>query len=193
MTSVHRPSSNTWLRNERSALAAEQIVDAAASLFAERGVAAVGMAEIASAAGCSRATVYRYFDNRDALHNAFVHREARRVGAAVAHELADVADPRERLVRAVMSSIRLVRDDPILAAWFSVDDAGTAVRLAQSSEVIEAMVAELLGPGAGTDPDIRRRASWVVRVIVSLLADPGSDADEERALVEEFVVPVVVG
>ena len=182
-----------WLRDERTTLAAEQIVDAAAALFAERGVAAVGMAEIAAAAGCSRATLYRYFDNRDALRRAFVHREARRIGLAVARELADVSDPGERLVQAVLSAIRLVRDDATLAAWFTATAAGTAARLAQSSEVIEEMAAEFLGASALADDAICRRARWVVRVLVSLLADPGVDADDERTLVEEFLVPVVVG
>ena len=37
--------------------------------------ATVGMNEIAKAAGCSRATLYRYFENREALHTAYVHRE----------------------------------------------------------------------------------------------------------------------
>ena len=184
---------STWLRDERTTLAAEQIIDAAAALFAERGVAAVGMAEIATAAGCSRATLYRYFDNRDALRRAFVHREAQRIGTAVARELADVSDPGERLVQAVLASIRLVRGDATLAAWFTATDAGTATRIAQSSEVIEAMAAEFLGASSLTDEAIRRRARWVVRVLVSLLTDPGVDAEDERALVEEFLVPVVVG
>ncbi len=73
-----------WLRAEHASLAAEQILDAAGALFAEHGVAAVAMADVATAAGCSRATLYRYFDSRDALRSAYVHREARRIGAEVA-------------------------------------------------------------------------------------------------------------
>ncbi|MDQ1319611.1 MAG: hypothetical protein QG655_854, partial [Actinomycetota bacterium] len=58
-----------------------RILHAAGELFAERGVDAVEMQDIARAAGCSRATLYRYFENRAALHGAFVHREARAVAA----------------------------------------------------------------------------------------------------------------
>ena len=50
-------TSTEWLRAERATLAAEQILDAAGVLFAEHGVAAVGMADVAGAAGCSRATL----------------------------------------------------------------------------------------------------------------------------------------
>ncbi len=180
-----------WLRAEHADLAAEHLLDTAGGLFADRGVAAVSMADVAQAAGCSRATLYRYFDGRDALRVAYVHREARRIGARVADEVAAVDDPRDRLVEAMVASLRLVRDDPTLAAWFSAGDVGATAVVAQSSGVIEALVAGLLGDGG--DPAIRRRARWVVRVLVSLLARPEDDPDDERALLEDFVAPVVAG
>ena len=191
MTRTSAGATNGWLRDERATLAAEQILNAAGALFAERGVAAVGMLDVASAAGCSRATLYRYYENRDALRAAFVHRETRRIGAAVAHEVAGVTDARERLTRAIVSSLRLVRDDPSLAGWFTPGDTGVAARLARSSAVIEGLVVTFLG--GGTDPEARRRARWVVHVLVSLLAHPEDDADDERALIREFVAPAVVG
>ena len=150
----------------------ELILDAAARLFAERGVNAVGMGEVARAAGCSRATLYRYFPDRRSLHLAFVHREARRIGALV---------PADDPVPAVLAAVREVRARPELLAWFSAADAGTTAALAQSSEVVEALGLSVTG-----DPDAAR---WLVRVIVSLLIVPGRDEAEERALVERFVVP----
>ncbi|EUA58029.1 tetR family transcriptional regulator domain protein [Mycobacterium intracellulare 1956] len=38
---------------------------------------------------------------------------------------------------------------------------------------------------------VERRARWVVRVIVSMLLFPGHDEADERAMIEEFVVPIV--
>lgn len=184
-------TSTTWLRKERSALAVGEILDAAAELFVQRGVAAVGMAEVAEAAGCSRATLYRYFDSRDALRGAFIQRETTRVAGEVARRIVEIDHPGRRLVEGVMASLQLVRDDPVLAAWFSAGDAGSTARFAQSSEFIEEQVAGLLGEPS--DPATRRRARWVVRVIVSFLADPEADPAEERALLEDFVVPGVVG
>jgi len=179
-----------WLREERTSLAVGEILEAAGELFAERGVAAVGMAEVAEAAGCSRATLYRYFDSRDALRIAFVHRETKRVAAAVARHIAEIRVPRLRVVEGVMESLRLVRDDPVLATWFKAGDTGSTARLAQSSQLIETLVAGSLGEVS--DPATRRRARWVVRVIVSLLADPEPDPADERALLEEFVAPAVI-
>ncbi len=139
------------------------------------------MGDVAKAAGCSRATLYRYFADRHELHVAYVHREARRVGGLVAADVARVRDPEQRLVTAILSALRRVRETPALTAWFAAGDAAATAELAQSSPVIEA-----LGRTVGADP---LAARWVVRVIVSLLIAPGRDAAEERAIVERFVVP----
>jgi AcrR family transcriptional regulator len=172
-----------WLGDERAQLAAEKILDAAAELFVEKGIAGVGMGEIARAAGCSRATLYRYFADRGQLHVAFVHREARRVHEMVAKDLRGVKDPAERVITTVLSSLREVRSAPTLAAWFREGDAGISADLAQSSGVIEALGMSVVEDAAA--------ARWLVRVIVSLLTVPGRDEADERAMVERFVAPVV--
>lgn len=175
---------SSWV--DRRAPAVDRILDAAGVLFATHGVDAVAMGEIAAAAGCSRATLYRYFPDRPALQLAFVQREAVRVGALVAADVAaDVEGTRDdALVAAVLSALRHVRSSPALSAWFGHRDAVRTADLAQGSEVIEA-----LGLTMAPDPDAAR---WLVRVIVSLLTVPGRDAAEERRLVERFVAPVVL-
>jgi AcrR family transcriptional regulator len=175
----------TWLADDRQQLAAERILDAAGELFAERGIGTVSMGDVARAAGCSRATLYRYFADRHELHVAYVHREARRVGGLVAADAARVRDPRKQLVTAVLSAVGRVRESPALAAWFAGGDAATTAELAQTSPVIEA-----LGHSVVADP---LAARWLVRVVVSLLIAPGRDAAEERAMVERFVVPALSG
>ena len=179
-----------WLREERSDIAATRILDVAAELFVARGVSAVGMADVARAAGCSRATLYRYFDSRRALHLAFVHREARRIGSTIVREI-DGGEPETMVVEAVLTAVRLVRADPTLSAWFHIGDAGIAGEIAQSSAVIESLGSAFLkqaGMGAAAGS---LEARWLVRVIVSLLTVPGRDSAEERAMVERFVAPMV--
>ena len=53
----------SWLSAERTEVGGDRILNAAAELFVERGIGRPGMEEVARAAGCSRATVYRYFDS----------------------------------------------------------------------------------------------------------------------------------
>lgn len=186
-------ATGSWLSDERSAVAAGRILDAAAQLFVERGVATTGMAEVARAAGCSRATLYRYFESRRALHRAYVHREARRLGDRIAAALAAVADPRERVTEAVLLAVREVRSTPTLAAWFGLGDVGLASELASTSEVIEVLgTAFLADIWHADDLEVSRRARWSVRAIVSLLTVPGIDDADERAMVEQFLVPVLL-
>jgi AcrR family transcriptional regulator len=180
-----------WLDDQRHELARTQLLDAAARLFVEQGVAAVGMADVARAAGCSRATLYRYYANRDELRVAFVDREARRIGDEVAAAAADVGDPREQLVVAVLAALAAVRRDETLMAWFTADSAGVAVGAAHASGVIERLAATFLGPPDALDDDARLRSDWLVRSIVSLLVTPAPSSADERALVERFVAPVV--
>src|SRR3954463_3414854 len=129
----------TWLREDRGRIAAERILDAAGGLFAAQGIGAISMGDVAGAAGCSRATVYRYFADRHELHLAFVHREARRVGELVAAEAARIRDPERRLSAAIRAAVRRVRENPSLAAWFGAADATATAELASSSPVIAAL------------------------------------------------------
>ncbi len=173
----------SWV--DRRAPAVERILDAAGELFAADGVGAVPMARIAAGAGCSRATLYRYFPDRASLQLAFVQREAVRVGALVAADLAGASRGTDLLTEGVLAALRHVRANPALLAWFGDRDAAHTADLAQGSEVVEA-----LGLTMAADPDAAR---WLVRVIVSLLTVPGGDEIEERRLVERFVAPVVTG
>ncbi len=66
--------------------------------------------------------------------------------------------------------------------------------LSQDSEVLRAMAGAFIGKlagGAMSDDELERRGSWLLRMIVSLLALPAADADEERRLVASFLVPVL--
>ena len=166
-----------WLGAQRSAAACDRILDAASALFAGRGVEAVAMFDIAKAAGCSRATLYRYFPSR-----------ARDVNRRIAEEIAGIHDPRDRLLAALIGALRLVRDNPALAAWFT--DTAMGAQAAEGSEVVQAMTAGfLLSVEAADVAAAQRQARWLVRVLTSLLTVPGRDDDEERAMLAEFVVP----
>jgi len=62
---------------------AAAIVDSAAAIMAERGDA-TSMNDIASAAGVSRATLYRYFPNREALLHAMATTSIEELAARIA-------------------------------------------------------------------------------------------------------------
>jgi AcrR family transcriptional regulator len=182
-----------WLAPSRTEVAVDRILDAAAELFAERDAAAVGMHEIARAAGCSRATLYRYLENREALHTAFVNREAYRLFGELGDQIKDVGDPGERLVAGITTALRAVRSRPALASWFATTEPPIGGEMAGQSDVINVLTAAFLNSLGPDDPAVvERRARWLVRVITSLLVFPGRDDADEKRMLQEFVVPMVV-
>jgi AcrR family transcriptional regulator len=181
-----------WLAERRTEAAADRILDAADELFARQDAATVGMNEVARAAGCSRATVYRYFENRDVLYAAYVHRETYRVFHEMGKRIADIADPQERLLEGVVASLRNVRESPALSSWFASAQRPIGGEMAERSEVIKALTeAFLRSLGLEGRADVEQRARWLVRVMISLLVFPGRDDADERAMLEEFVLPMV--
>ena len=60
----------TTRRRELPEVRREQILDAAARVFLDRGLAEATMAEVAEAAGVAKGTVYLYFDSKSALLTA---------------------------------------------------------------------------------------------------------------------------
>jgi AcrR family transcriptional regulator len=81
------------------------ILDVAATVLAERGDTA-SMTDIAKAAGVGRATLYRYFPNRDALVQALVDAALADLASKIADANLDevpVEEALARLTRAVMT------------------------------------------------------------------------------------------
>ncbi|MGV0849520.1 TetR/AcrR family transcriptional regulator [Mycolicibacterium phlei] len=182
-----------WLAARRTEVAADRILDAAGELFAKKEAAAVGMHEIAAAAGCSRATLYRYFENRDALYTAYVHRESYRLYREMTEQITALTDPRERLVEGMLTCLRNVRESPALASWFATTQRPIGAQVAEESEVIKALTEAFVISLGPDDPElVAKRARWLVRVMTSLMLFPGHDEEDERSMVEEFVAPIVL-
>ena len=90
-------------KDARNARTAAAILDAAAQAFAEHGRSA-NMAEFAAAAGVSRATLYRYYPDREALLEALAAHALAEAAARLADaglERARVDEAIERIVRAL--------------------------------------------------------------------------------------------
>lgn len=95
----------TDLKSPRFDRTSAAILDAAARVFADEGASA-NLAAVATAAGISRATLYRYYKNREALLQALVVDaidEAARRLADAGLERAPVEDAIERILRAFVT------------------------------------------------------------------------------------------
>ncbi|NDJ90085.1 MULTISPECIES: TetR/AcrR family transcriptional regulator [Mycolicibacter] len=184
--------SDVWPLEHRGEIGADRILDAARSLFSTHPPESVGMHEIAKAAGCSRATVYRYFENRETLRAVYMNRESSRLYHQVVEQITGLDDPRERLIAGVTTALRLVRQSPALASWFTRTGIPIGGAIAEQSDVIQALTAAFLFTLGPDEPStVTRRARWLVRVMTSLLIFTGCDDADELAMLEEFVVPII--
>ena len=108
-------------------------------------------------------------------------------------QLTGVDEPRERLIEGMVSSLRNVRESPALSSWFATAQRPIGAEIAEQSQVIKALTEAFLISMAPDDAEVvERKARWLVRVMTSLLVFPGHDEADERAMIEEFVVPMVV-
>lgn len=183
--------SNSWRRHSNGELAVDELLDAAGRAFADLGVSRATMVDVARSAGCSRATLYRYFPNQEALHLAFVHRATLRIARRLADERA--AGASTSLADRILAGIAAVRADPLLVVWFEPENLSVPMTVAQNSELLKAMsagVIDQLDAGQHGTEAIELRGAWLLRSIVSLLAMPAS-AEAERAMVESCLVPVL--
>src|SRR5882762_5351561 len=70
-TPVQTAETARWRR--RKDARPQEILEAALSVFAERGFSASRMEQIAARAGVSKGTIYLYFDSKEAVFRALVH------------------------------------------------------------------------------------------------------------------------
>jgi AcrR family transcriptional regulator len=99
------PEPSTGARVHRSDRTAAAILDAAAHVLSEQGRSS-SMADVAEAAGVSRATLYRYYPHREALLDALASHALAEAAARLADaglERAPVEEAIERIVRAIVA------------------------------------------------------------------------------------------
>ena len=82
-------------RTGRGRASRERIVERAAELFAERGVAGTSLDEVLAAAGAGKGQLYHYFRGRDELVEAAVGHRCTQVLAGLTQALGTVASMAE--------------------------------------------------------------------------------------------------
>ncbi len=192
-------SHGEWRRHLSEDVAVDELLDAAGRTFAEIGVGKATMVDVCRTAGCSRATLYRYFESRSALHLAFVNRAALRIARSLGESRSPTPlDTPEVLTERILAGIEAVRSEPLLAVWFEPENLAVPVALSRDSEVLAALAGGFVdGLEQGFESDfsadqVELRGGWLLRCIVALLAMPAADPGTEREMVRSFLVPVLL-
>ena len=115
----------------------DAILRAAIDVFAERGFFNAQVADVARAAGVAAGTVYLYFKSKDDLLVSIFERSMREGLASGRAAVADLDDPRERLLRLARGHLARLGSDRNLAIVFQVE-------LRQSTKFMERLSATLL-------------------------------------------------
>lgn len=183
-----------------SATAARQraeLLDALRGQLDDRPWGAVTMADVATAAGVSRQTLYREFGSRRELGAALVLREADRFLADVeAAVRARPGDPTAALADAFDAFLALAADNPIVAAFLSPSGAEELLPsiTVEGGPLLSNAVDRLAGtfrevhPALGPE-DAVLVAECVVRLALSHLATPEGPAAMTGAAVATLLGP----
>ncbi|WP_423922448.1 TetR/AcrR family transcriptional regulator [Frigoribacterium sp. 2-23] len=140
---------------------ARRLLDAASTLFYERGIHAVGVDTIAEAAGVTKKTLYDRFGSKEALVLSYLqHRDARWRAHLHAH-LDRVPEPGTARVLAVFDATTTWADD----------------NLSKGCCIINAR-AEIDVTDASLLPELTRQKVWLLDVFVGLCREAGvADAE----------------
>jgi AcrR family transcriptional regulator len=180
---------------------AARLLDAAVVCIARVGVSKTTLDDVAREAGCSRATLYRYFPGKPQLFAAVASREAAVLARELQAAAADAPSFEDAVVAVVLRSAGWLSGHPalqfivaaepeVLLPHLAFDGADRVLRA--GAQVVAPALAPFLGPESA-----ERAAEWLARIILSYLCSPTdlvdlADPVSVRRLVADFVVPGLV-
>ena len=182
--------------------ARERILEGTSRAICAAGVHKTSLEDIAREAGCSRATVYRYFPGgRDQLVGEAVTWEVAGFFTRLAAHVEDAADFRERLERGLAFAHRSLAEHVVFQSVLATERERLLVRLDEVAPLTLGVVRgylaayladEELAPGVEVDG----AADYLARMVISFLGSPGSwdleDPDEVAELVESVFLAGVL-
>lgn len=173
----------------------DAIVDAAARIVAERGLAGFNTNAVAERAGVSIGSLYQYFPNKDAVMAALIVRQQSMQLGTLQTAAAKIgpATSLETVVRAlVRAAMQHHRDDALLASAIDHEEARLPVgdviasSLGGGGAVVEAMLQRFVDTVPGVDPgSAARTIPALVRAVTDAWANlhpPQLDRAEEESV-----------
>ena len=176
-----------------------RIVDAVLDCLAAQGLAKTTLDDVARAAGCSRATVYRVFPGgKEALLTAAVETEVSRLFSELAVRMGRASSLEDVLVAGMAGAAVTVTGHRALGFLLEHEPEVVLPHLAfDHHDRVLAVVRQYAAPflGRWLDHDEAERvAEWAARIVLSYLGCPADDVDltdagDVRRLVRTYVLP----
>jgi len=176
-----------------------RLADAALRCIARQGIAKTTLDDVARAAGCSRATVYRVFPGgKDGLLSAVVDTEVARFFSALALPMGAASDLEDVLVVGMTEAARRITGHPGLSFLLEHEPEVVLPHLTFSHmDGILAVSSTFTAPFLGRwldHEEAKRVAEWAARIVLSHLLCPAdgvelTDEIRVRRLVRTFMLP----
>ncbi len=158
-----------------------RIVDAALACYKRFGVRKSTLEDIAREAGVSRATIYRYFPNKDALLRVVISQEISRILGRFRAELTSNGPISKRLAAAILALEEELASHETLHSVIELEPELLLPQLTVEGRASLAMLASVLLPalrdaaarGEINSSDLDEKAEWIARMTVSELGRVG--------------------
>jgi len=182
----------------------ERLLDAAEGCLEQFGPQKTSMEDVARAAGMSRATVYRYFENRDALLLGVASRQASALAAEAINYLAQFNTISDWMVEGLLFTLRELPHRPVFASLVTSLDSRASGSLFLGStglvqigvNVLQPMFANAKAQGLlRDDVDPEMLVEWLLRMLWTYLNAPSQVATDEegmRKLFRMMLIPAVL-
>ena len=112
----------------------QQLLDAAARLFAEQGYEATRVVDIVEAAGVAKGLFYWYFDNKEALFRELAAETRRRLRRQQSQAIDDGATALVRILHATVPSLAFMAENAPFFSLLDVEGRNVADVLRQGTE-----------------------------------------------------------
>jgi AcrR family transcriptional regulator len=181
----------------------ERVLAAADGCFQRFGIAKTTMEDVARAASISRATLYRYFADRESLLTESVRRRARLNMKTARTYFSRRTTIEDKIAGGITRNVRQGKRDPLVRLLVSPEEMALAARLLERSGLASELTRELWHPvlreaqangEIAADVDIAELCDWIAHLEIMFISQ-ADDTPEGlawvRRMVEHFVVPAI--
>lgn len=190
--------------NNKTKPVRERLLDAAEGCLEQFGPQKTSMEDVARAAGMSRATVYRYFENRDELLLGVASRQASALATEAIGYLSQYNTISDWMVEGLLFTLRELPRRPVFASLVTSLDSRSSGNLLLGSTGLIQIGVNVLGPvfaNAKAQGLLRDEIEpemlieWLLRMLWTYLNAPSQVATDEegvRKLFRMMLVPAVL-
>lgn len=199
------------IEKQRSGNGRAAVIDRVLSVTGEEarrvGPDRIRMGEVAARAGVSRASLYRYFANKDELVQAYTMREFDRLFQQMDEAMAPYSTFEDRLAAAFAYAIPAMREHPVFRMLLDIAERQIIRVTLQSGEVLghaRDLVLERINRAVRAGRiridqfDAAVIGELIARLAISLLSTPESVArldtsDDARDFAKRYMYPIIAG